>query len=338
MAKESIFGGLLIALGLAATGVVAYFLSGKKFEDLKIPSLDDFLKLPVLSDPIPPKGDGGGGGGTSGGGSSGGGSTDSGGSCSLAFAGDFGSGRNSNWKKTTKLAKDAKVNYFVGCGDYSYTNTGDFKPVVDDLKKGGVKFKGNEGNHDSSSYAKLFDNQPSMLYAWDCGPAHIVLLNTESSASANASFLEKSLKGTKKAWKIIAFHKCLYTNSSDHGEEGSLRSAIDPIIKKYGVALVVYAHNHNYQRFQFSHKTMYVCAGTGGESHYSLKGKKSGTKYTNASDFGILKVTINGSTLKGEFIAHGGAKKDSFSLAAADFKKANLAYAMDAMIARVPSF
>ena len=311
--RGSGFGGLLVGLGLIGIGAVAFFFAGtnKKFD------LDDIFPKPKPKPEPDGNGDGG----------DGGGGTDTGGSCTFAAAGDWGSGRNSRWKQTLALAKSAGAKLIVGLGDYSYTKANDWEPVVAQAKKDGMDVKISEGNHDSSSYAKT-TGQPSMLHAFDCGPARIVLLNTESSPSSNANFLEKEMKATKKAWKVVAFHKCLYTNSSDHGEESGLKSAISPIIKKYGIQLVLYAHNHNYQRFQFGdHKTMYVCAGTGGESHYGIKGSKSGTKYTNDSDYGILKVSISGSKLSGAFVTHGGSTKDSFSLNASDFKVANLAYA-----------
>jgi hypothetical protein len=95
----------------------------------------------------------------------------------IAAVGDWGSTRNDNWKKTTQLMIDNKVNLSLGLGDYSYGSANEFEPVVDALKKAGIPMKGTEGNHDhdSSSYAELFE-QPSMLYAFNAGPVRIVIL------------------------------------------------------------------------------------------------------------------------------------------------------------------
>ena len=106
-----------------------------------------------------------------------------------------------------------------------------------------------------------------------------------------------------------------YTNESDHGAERSLANALKPIINKYGVQLVMFAHNHNYQRIVKSDqpKCVFICSGTGGESHYDLKASESGTKKMNDSAFGFTKISINGNSLKGEFIDTSNRVLDSWT-------------------------
>ena len=235
----------------------------------------------------------------------------------IGAAGDWGSARNDNWEKTVQLMIDNKVNLALGLGDYSYGSVDEFEPVVDALKAEGIPFKGAEGNHDSSSYAKLF-GQPSMLFAFDAGQARIILLNSEdSSDSSNALFLENELKTTKQPWKIVAMHHPLYTSPSNHPEEKELASKLQPLFDKYAVDLVFYAHNHNYERIKFPDKpTVFIQAGTGGESHYDIRGERSGggVLYQDDNDFGIAKLTINSNTLSGQFISHTGKILDSFSI------------------------
>jgi hypothetical protein len=73
----------------------------------------------------------------------------------------------------------------LGLGDYSYGTVEEFRPVVDTLKTAGIQFKGVQENHDSSSYAKLFE-QPSTLFAFNAGTSRIILLNTEESYLTNS--------------------------------------------------------------------------------------------------------------------------------------------------------
>lgn len=237
------------------------------------------------------------------------------GSIVFGVAGDWGSGRNNNWQKTVSAMKSAKVQVMLGTGDYSYTSTGDWKKVTDSLKSAQIMSKGAEGNHDGSGYAGTFTNQSSMLFTFTAGPACVIALNTENGASGNVAFAEKTLKATTKPWKILIMHKCLYTGNSDHGAESSLANALKPIILKYGVQLAMFAHNHNYQRIVRSDqpKCTFLCTGTGGESHYSIGGATSGTKYTNDNDFGFTKISISGSKLTGQFITQGGSVKDSWT-------------------------
>ena len=234
----------------------------------------------------------------------------------IGAAGDWGSARNGNWEDTVGLMIDNKVNLALGLGDYSYGTVGDFIPVVDELKAAGIPFKGVLGNHDGSSYSKLF-NQTSMLFAFDAGQARIILLNTEDSVSSNVMFLENELKTTKQPWKIVSMHKPLYTSPSNHPEEKDLASKLQPLFDHYKVDLVLYGHNHNYERIKFPDKpTIFVQAGTGGESHYDIMGERSGggVQYQDDNNFGIAKFTVNSNVLSGQFISHSGKILDSFTL------------------------
>lgn len=185
----------------------------------------------------------------------------------IGAVGDWGSARNDNWEKIVNLMINNKINLALGLGDYSYGSVEEFKPVVDTLKTAGIPFEGVQGNHDSISYAKLFE-QPSMLFAFSAGQSRIILLNTEESYSSNIQFLENELKNTKQPWKIVAMHNPLYMSPSNHPEEKELAAKLQPLFDQYGVDLVIYGHNNNYERIKLPDKTtVFVQPGTGGESH-----------------------------------------------------------------------
>jgi predicted phosphodiesterase len=234
----------------------------------------------------------------------------------IGTVGDWGSARNDNWEKTVDVMINNKINLALGLGDYSYGTVEKFKPVVDTLKTAGIPFKGVQGNHDSSSYAKLFE-QPSMLFAFNAGQSRIILLNTEESYLSNTQFLENELKNTKQPWKIVAMHNPLYTSPSNHPEEKELAGRLQPLFDKYGVDLVIYGHNHNYERIKLPDKsTLFIQAGTGGESHYDIKGSRNGggVEFQDDNDYGFVKLTISSNMLSGQFISQGDKVLDSFSL------------------------
>ena len=129
----------------------------------------------------------------------------------------------------------------------------EFEPVVDTLKAAGIPFKGVQGNHDSSSYARLF-GQPSMIHAFDAGQSRIILLNTEESYSSNTQFLENQLKNTKQPWKIVAMHNPLVLKSVESPRRKRTGNRLQPLFDQYGVDLVIYGHNHNYERIK-EHRT-----------------------------------------------------------------------------------
>lgn len=241
-------------------------------------------------------------------------STSSSNNYSIGAAGDWGAARNENWKQTVKLMVDNKVNLALGLGDYSYATVKDFQPVVDELKKAGIQMKGGHGDHDAYSYAQLFE-QPSMLYAFDAGLSRIIILDSYISPSSNAEFLEKELKSTSLPWRIVVVTSPLYTSPSTHDPDKDQTDALQPLFDKYGVDLVMWGDNHNYERIKFPNKhTVFIQSGTGGESHYKFNGQIKESMYQNDNDFGITKLTINRNAIYGQFISHAGKILDNFSI------------------------
>ena len=232
----------------------------------------------------------------------------------IGAAGDWGSARNDNWKKTVQLMIDNKVDLALGLGDYAYGGMRKFQPVVDELKKAGIPMKGAKGDHDSNAYAKMF-RQPSMEYAFDAGPARIILLNPGKPPSSNAVYLEKELNATKQPWKIVVTTTPLYTSPSDHRADKDQTTALQPLLDKYGVDLVIWGDNHNYERIKFPNKhTVFIQSGTGGESHYEFEGQINESIYQNDKDYGFTKILISPSSLMGQFISHSGKILDNFSI------------------------
>jgi hypothetical protein len=232
----------------------------------------------------------------------------------IGAAGDWGSARNDNWEQTVDLMIDNKINLALGLGDYSYGSVEEFEPVINELKETKIPMKGARGDHDSNSYAELF-GQPSMVFAFDAGLARIILLDSEKSASSNAEFLEKELKATKQPWKIVVTTTPLYTSPSDHRADKDQTTALQPLLDKYGVDLVIWGDNHNYERIKFPNKhTVFIQSGTGGESHYEFEGQINESIYQNDNDYGFTKILISPSSLMGQFISHSGKILDNFSI------------------------
>jgi biopolymer transport protein ExbD len=232
----------------------------------------------------------------------------------IGAAGDWGTERNDNWKKTAQLMINNKVDLVLGLGDYSYESSKEFQPVVDELKEAGIPMKGAKGDHDSNSYAKLF-GQPSMVHAFDAGPARIIMLDSYKSASSNAAFLEKELVATKKLWKIVITTTPLYTSPSKHGVDDEQTDILQPLLDKYKVDLAMWGDNHNYERIKLPNKeTVYIQSGTAGRSHYEFDGQIEESIYQNDNDYGITKLAINNNSLSGQFISHSGKILDNFSI------------------------
>ena len=90
----------------------------------------------------------------------------------------------------------------------------------------------------------------------------------------------------------------LYTSPSDHGADEDQTRALQPLLDKYGVDLVMWGDNHNYERIKFPNKhTVFIQSGTGGESHYEFEGQIKESVYQNDNDYGITKIIINSNSL-----------------------------------------
>ena len=232
----------------------------------------------------------------------------------IGAAGDWGSSVNDNWEQTVDLMIDNKINLALGLGDYSYGSVEQFAPVVEKLKEAGIPMKGAHGDHDSESYAELF-GQPSLVYAFDAGSARIIMLDAYESPSSNAAFLEKELNATTKPWKIVVTTTPLYTSPSKHGVDKNQNSALQPILDKYGVDLVMWGDNHNYERIKLPNKqTVFIQSGTAGRSHYEFEGQIKESVYQNDNDYGFTKILVTPNSLMGQFISHGGKILDNFRI------------------------
>ena len=88
-------------------------------------------------------------------------------------------------------------------------------------------------------------------YSFDYGPAHFVMLDTNSYNTASfmqlAPWVEKDLKESKQRWKFVCMHAPAFHTSPQHYTEQKMR-LLEPIFEANGVDIVFAGHVHNYQR------------------------------------------------------------------------------------------
>jgi 3',5'-cyclic AMP phosphodiesterase CpdA len=94
-------------------------------------------------------------------------------------------------------------------------------------------------------------------YSTDIGPVHLISLNSEQLLSAKSkqrAWLEADLKSvdrSKTPWLVVGLHRPILVDSNDGGDQKSattLRNAIEPLLAKYQVDLVLAGHIHSGQR------------------------------------------------------------------------------------------
>jgi Calcineurin-like phosphoesterase len=182
-----------------------------------------------------------------------------------------------------------------------------------------------------------------IYYSFDWGSAHFTAVDTQgdlAEGSDQRTWLEGDLAAARARnvpWLIVFFHRAPYTV----GRYGSgtllaktleIRRLLAPIIDRFGVDLVLNAHDHNYQRTyplrdgavvgagQDPHYlspggAIYVVAGGGGKTLYSETSTSDHTaNRIFVKAFHAVKLRISADRIEGRAIAAGGSEIDAFSI------------------------
>ena len=269
----------------------------------------------------------------------------------FAAAGDFGCSENA--RNTAENMEDKKPEVVLPLGDLSYQSTANcWFDVMAPLKGKLMITLGyhdvNDGKAKLDQYIKGFEIDKH-YYSYDYNKVHFLVMASESkfqNGSEQFSFVKQDLEDASKNndidWIVVTIYRPLYTSPSKHTAEESMRDMYHPLFDKYGVDLVLQAHNHNYQRtypltynpeessnpvissgFTTGYNSnndgvIFATVGTGGESFYGLDGRAPFVA-TQIDRFGFLNLEIkNGNphtTLTGTFYDNKGDEiRDYFTI------------------------
>ena len=263
-----------------------------------------------------------------------------------------------NAKNTVKNIVNTKPELILGLGDYAYRN--DASCWLEIVKPIENKMKIAIGNHDDKAYVngievpskerlKEYMNQFNLtrqFYSFDYQNLHFLAMSTEDSyekGSVQYLFVENDLKkaasNNNTDWIIVFYHRVAYTSPGMVGSIADFRNTYHPLFDKYGVDIVLQAHNHNYQRsFPIAYNAgnssnpiitdqatsnytdpdgqIFAIVGTGGSN--VIHNLTAPAKFTAKQfyGYGFLKLgfTQNRTTLVGEFHDNDNTIKDSFSI------------------------
>ncbi|HXH07668.1 MAG TPA: metallophosphoesterase family protein, partial [Vicinamibacterales bacterium] len=99
-----------------------------------------------------------------------------------------------------------------------------------------------------------FPDHAERFYSFDYGPVHFVALDTELAfrdpvrQAAQLAWLESDLSNTSQPWRIAYLHRAPYSAGTQRGSDPTVRAAFAPVFERYGVQLVIAAHDHLYER------------------------------------------------------------------------------------------
>src|SRR5215510_1660436 len=259
----------------------------------------------------------------------------------FAAAGDFGCSPNA--QKTVSNMVSKKPEIVIALGDLSYKKKADcWFSTVAPLDTGN-KLKIAIGLHDIEKnltkyveYMRHF-NLTKPYYSFDFQNVHFLAMSTARNTiipyllgSDQYNFVNADLDSASKNkninWIVVYSFRSFYSSNTTHPGLDELQDLYHPLFEKYGVDVVLQAHNHNYQRtYPINYnetKTftpiitdrdtekynndpkgpIFVTVGTGGEDLYNFTGQAPYV-ITQFQRHGFLNIDIveNGTRLNGDF-------------------------------------
>jgi hypothetical protein len=247
----------------------------------------------------------------------------------------------------------------LGLGDYAYKNDATcWFQIINPIYH---KMKIAIGNHDAREYieegtrpspARLKQymthfNLSRQYYSFDYQNVHFVAMSVETLYGVGSkqfdfvkSDLQKAASNQNVDWIVVFNHDLAYSSPSNSTKSLiKLRGTYHPLFEKYGVDLVLQAHNHNYQRsypikfnptnssspiitdlnasnYKDPDGQIFATVGTGGVNQFHEFVGKSPYTVTQFKGYGFLNLAVanNGTTLVGEFLDNSGMTRDHFSI------------------------
>ncbi|WP_123985360.1 metallophosphoesterase [Taibaiella soli] len=98
--------------------------------------------------------------------------------------------------------------------------------------------------------------------------------------AAQTRWVKETLAASKEQWKIVIGHHPVYCLKPKAGEIESLKKAMEPLFKEYGVQAYICGHDHIMQYHTPAGKTGYIISGAGAKPTPKEKQKESFTAFT----------------------------------------------------------
>lgn len=202
-----------------------------------------------------------------------------------------------------------------------------FERPYAELLKRGVSFYATLGNHDvrkgrqAQINYKPFNMGGRSYYSFAKSVQGKALVEFFAIDSTNfdrdqLQWLETALASSKAHWKIAYFHHPIYSSGKTHGSNGKLRTQIEPLFVKYGIAVAFSGHDHVYERIKPQQGVQYFVCGIGGKLRSGNLDKRSSlTAFGNDEVNGFMFVEITPERMTFQAVDSAGRVFDSGEIA-----------------------
>jgi predicted MPP superfamily phosphohydrolase len=200
----------------------------------------------------------------------------------FAVVGDWGTGDRDAVATAAQMFaahQRAPFDFVISAGDNVYPNGSgryfarNFEQPFATLLKDRINFYTVLGNHDVDAGRQdqcqypLFNMGGQNYYKLEKGDglAEFFMLDSTDFDSAQATWLEGSLRASKAKWKIAVFHHPIYSSGKKHGSAMGLRRQLEPLLARYGVKVAFTGHDHIYERTKLQQGIQHFVTGAGGK-------------------------------------------------------------------------
>jgi len=240
----------------------------------------------------------------------------------FAVLGDFGNGAREQYEVADRMSAARATFPFdlvLALGDnvYGRQEPQDFvvkfeRPYAR-LLEAGVRFQAALGNHDrpeNRNYAP-FNMEGRRYYTFVRPGVRFIVLDTNLMDAKQIAWAEDTLAAATEPWRIVYFHHPLYSNGGRHGSNVELRVALEPLLVRYGVAVVFAGHEHIYERLKPQKGITHFVAGSGGQLRRGGANVAASTAVAFDQDQAFMLVEITGDQMHFQTISRTGATVDS---------------------------
>jgi predicted phosphodiesterase len=206
-------------------------------------------------------------------------------SVKFAIIGDSGRGTPEQHQVAAQMSRFRarfKYNFVVMLGDNIYEGPASpddyrlkFEEPYDALLDTGVKFFAVLGNHDDPRQVSYppFHMNGQRYYSFAPPEDPLTRLTTRveffgldstNMDPAQLAWLDERLAVSNAEWKVVFLHHPLYTSGRYRNASRAHRWAIEPILTRHGVHIVLSGHEHIYQRTTLQQGVLYFVSGGAG--------------------------------------------------------------------------
>jgi hypothetical protein len=128
-----------------------------------------------------------------------------------------------------------------------------FQQPYANLLARGVKFYATLGNHDNPNqrFYAAFNMGGERYYSFKpAAGVRFFAVDSTYIDPPQLDWLGKELAASGSEWKIVFMHHPLYSSGDRHGPSVEKREALEPVLLKNGVSVVLTGHEHFYERLK----------------------------------------------------------------------------------------